>query len=194
MHSEAISESLGGEKREILVVDNDERIVELVSWFLLKRGYSVRSAETFDLARQMLVERPVDLMLSDIDMGVESALDVLPRFHREGILPPTLVFSGYLDAKNQDLLLALDPVVGTLAKPVAFHVLEACVVDYFKGRSLSEHCRVSSAPVPRSAPDLSVTPATSLPSRSPAAEPQGPQGDDEWVEIVPGQGSSSSGF
>ncbi|MDF1729389.1 MAG: response regulator, partial [Sulfitobacter sp.] len=136
MHSEATSESLGGEKREILVVDNDERIVELVSWFLLKRGYAVRSADTFALAREMLLERPVDLMLSDIDMGIESALEVLPRFHREAILPPTLVFSGYLDAKNQELLLALDPVVGTLAKPVAFHVLEACVVDFFKGRSL----------------------------------------------------------
>ncbi|MCP5024472.1 MAG: response regulator [bacterium] len=183
MHSEANSESLGGEKREILVVDNDERIVELVSWFLLKRGYSVRSAETFDLARQMLVERPVDLMLSDIDMGAESALEVLPRFHREGILPPTLVFSGYLDAKNQNLLLALDPVVGTLAKPVAFHVLEACVVDFFKGRSLSEHCCVSS--------DLISRPTS--PARPPVPAATETHGDDEWVEIVPGQKSTGSG-
>ncbi len=183
MHSEANSESLEGEKREILVVDNDERIVELVSWFLLKRGYSVRSAETFDLARQMLVERPVDLMLSDIDMGAESALEVLPRFHRDGILPPTLVFSGYLDAKNQNLLLALDPVVGTLAKPVAFHVLEACVVAFFKGHSLSEHCCVSSDLLPR----------PTSPARPPVPVATETQGDDEWVEIVPGQKSTGSG-
>ncbi len=188
MHSEATSESLGGEKREILVVDNDERIVELVSWFLLKRGYAVRSADTFALAREMLLERPVDLMLSDIDMGIESALEVLPRFHREGILPPTLVFSGYLDAKNQELLLALDPVVGTLAKPVAFHVLEACVVDFFKGRSLQDHCRVASDLIPR--PVVGQAPAASAPARPTVPEAQG---DDEWVEIVPGQGSTGTG-
>ncbi|MEZ6005334.1 MAG: response regulator [Planctomycetota bacterium] len=156
--------------REILIVDNDERIVELVAWFLGKRGYHVRKAESFDLARQLLQERPVDLLLSDIDMGAESALEVLPRFHSEGILPPTLVFSGFLNQETQAALMALDPVVGTLAKPVEFQVLETAVSDYFK----------TQAPVGAVEPQRVLPRPAAMPAQVAPVE-----ASSEWVEILP---------
>ena len=82
---------------EILIVDNDDRIVELVAWFLKKRGFGVRTAASFTQARERISEGRPDLMLSDVDLGPESALEELPRLDAEGILPPTLVVSGYLD-------------------------------------------------------------------------------------------------
>ena len=86
---------------EILIVDNDDRIVELVAWFLKKRGFGVRTAVSFADARERIAERRPDLMLSDIDLGAESALDELPRLDAGGDLPPTLVVSGYLDVDIQ---------------------------------------------------------------------------------------------
>ncbi|MCB9906401.1 MAG: response regulator [Planctomycetes bacterium] len=179
--SDRVSEEPSQAPKEILIVDNDERIVELVSWFLIKRGYAVRSAQNFALARTLLAEKSVDLLLSDIDLGVESALDALPQFDAEGILPPTLVFSGYLDAQAKARLMALNPVVGTLAKPVEFQVLESCVADYFHGR-----------PMPASGGGSDWVPRTSAasvakaPSVTPIVSPA--ITGDEWVEIVPPKG------
>jgi len=113
---------------EILIVDNDDRIVELVAWFLKKRGFDVRTASSFADARERIAERRPDLMLSDIDLGAESALDELPRLDAGGDLPPTLVVSGYLDVDIQEELTALAPVLDTLAKPFDFAVLEERVM------------------------------------------------------------------
>ena len=104
----------------ILIVDNDERIVELVAWFLERHGYSVRSADSFDGARVAIRERRPDLMLSDVDLGMQNACEELPRLDREGLLPPTLVVSGFLTADMRVELLALEPVLDTLAKPFEF--------------------------------------------------------------------------
>jgi len=117
-----------GEGVDILIVDNDERIVELVAWFLERRGYSVRSADSFDGARVALRERRPDLMLSDVDLGTQNACEELPRLDREGLLPPTLVVSGFLTADLRVELLALEPVLDTLAKPFEFEELEQCIV------------------------------------------------------------------
>jgi DNA-binding NtrC family response regulator len=68
-------------------------------------------------------------MLSDNDMGLESALEELPRLHALGVLPPTLVVSGFLDATTSAELTSLGPVLGTLAKPFDFTDLEARVQE-----------------------------------------------------------------
>ena len=114
---------------DVLIVDNDERIVELVAWFLRKRGYRVRAASDFSLARRCIAERAPDLMLSDLDLGEQNALDELPAMEAEGCLPPTLVVSGYLDKSARKRLKRVEAVLGTLAKPFDFPVLEARVTE-----------------------------------------------------------------
>ncbi|MDA1264237.1 MAG: response regulator, partial [Planctomycetota bacterium] len=99
---------------EILIVDNDDRIVELVAWFLKKRGFVVRTASSFAQARERIAEHRPDLMLSDIDLGAESAIEELPRLDACGNLPPTLVVSGYLDPGIEEELASLGPVLDTL--------------------------------------------------------------------------------
>jgi DNA-binding response OmpR family regulator len=112
-----------GKGVDILLVDNDERIVELLTWFLEKRGYRVRSTDSFDGARAALKERRPALMLSDVDLGAQNAREELPRLDRAGLLPPTLVVSGFLSADLRAELLALEPVLDTLAKPFEFEQL-----------------------------------------------------------------------
>jgi DNA-binding response OmpR family regulator len=139
---------------DILIVDNDERIVELLSWFLSKRGYSIQSAHSFGEAREFLVRGQPDLMLSDLDLGAESALVELPRLANEGILPPTLVVSGYLNAEVTKRLTAMTQVLGVLAKPFDFASLEERVVGCLEAMargdvaaSGSESPKIEPAPV-----------------------------------------------
>ena len=113
-----------GRSREILIVDDDDRIVELMAWFLKKRGYEVRTAASFEQARERILERWPELMLSDLDLGPESALEELPRLEAAEMLPATLVVSGYLDPKVVRHLDRIPSVLGTLAKPFDFAVLE----------------------------------------------------------------------
>ncbi len=110
---------------DLLLLDDDPRIVELLAKFLEKRGHVVRTATSFAAAHDRILERKPDLLLSDLDLGVESGREELPRMSRAGILPPTLVVSGYLDRDLAAELEALPGVVGLLVKPFDMPKLEA---------------------------------------------------------------------
>jgi len=164
---------------DLLIVDNDRRIVDLVAFFLTKRGHVVRTAETFDAARAALLERRPDLMLSDLDLGRERGDEELPKLAAERRLPPTLVVSGYLDANLERELLAIPGVVGTLRKPFDLGTLEARLADAL------ERSRALVGPdVEELAPHrVASTVAMSDSNASVATHAAGD--DDGWVDVVP---------
>lgn len=110
---------------ELLLVENDERIAELLAWFLRRRGFAVRVAPTYAEAARLLRAKAPDLMLADVEMGAESGRIELPRLSEAGILPPTLVVSGYIDEEIGRELSALPGVLGLFPKPFEFPELEA---------------------------------------------------------------------
>lgn len=114
---------------DLLLVDNDVRIAELLRFFLAKRGHVVRVANSFRAARTEIGAQAPDLMLSDLDLGAERGDEELPRLAREGALPPTLVVSGFLDARTEESLARLPQIVGTLRKPFDLQKLEAMVQE-----------------------------------------------------------------
>ncbi|QDV08457.1 osmolarity response regulator [Planctomycetes bacterium Poly30] len=176
----------------LLLVDNDSKIVELLSWFLGNQGFTVRVAGSFAEARERLAEGRPDLVISDVDLGVESATVELPKLSAEGLLPPTLVVSGFLDEPIRQLLLRVPEVLDSLPKPFEFPELEAKVVACLAGevqRSLEWAPRavqpsgftVESRPECQSE-RLSATAAA--PSYVPALEED--DDDEGWIEISPG--------
>lgn len=170
-----------GTRGDLLLVDNDARIVELVSWFLTERGFAVRSADSFAAARERLAERRPDLLISDIDLGTESATRELPRLHDEGVLPPTLVVSGYLDHSVKLSLLEVPEVRATLAKPFEFPDLEAKIDTCLQGFGSS---RGDVTLTPQAPPVVAEPPAA---APAPAAESSDGTVEDEdgWIEITP---------
>ncbi len=129
MLPEMASPSAASPSKSLLVVENDARIVELMCLFLGRRGYEVRSARSLEEAREQLrVQRPA-LMLSDIELGRSNGRDFLPQLSREGLLPRTLVVSGFLDADIADELRCVPEVVGVLAKPFEFDRLHRCIEE-----------------------------------------------------------------
>ena len=118
---------------DLLLIENDRRLGELLGWFLEQRGYTVRRAADFGQARTLLTERTPALVLSDLELGSEDARDELPRLSAEGLLPPTLVVSGYLDAPTVEALMQIPGVRGTLAKPFELEELETRIAELLSG-------------------------------------------------------------
>ena len=190
------SQGAGTGPADILVLDNDERIVELVSWFLGKRGFAVRRAHGFAEAREALAERLPDLMLSDLDLGAESALDELPALADEGLLPPTLVVSGYLDQDSTARLTAIPGVLGTLPKPFDFELLEARVLECLAARpagsaaaaAATEQASEAASPAPEPAAGgwIEIRPAS-------AATDEAPEGGDGAASATDGDSNGAAG-
>lgn len=171
-------------RADLLLVDNDARIVELVQWFLTERGFTVRTAESFAAARDRLAERRPDLLISDVDLGGESATTELPRLHDEGVLPPTLVVSGYLDHAVKLALLDVPEVRATLAKPFEFPDLEekidACLADAGARQPDAGVVVPQAPPAPDATREAPSPPAAEAPARD-ETQPD----EDGWIEITP---------
>lgn len=186
----------------LLIVDNDERIVELTVWFLRRMGHEVDSAFSYAAAREQLALRRPELMLADLDLGLESGLEELPKLAAEGCLPPTMVISGFLDSALERQLLAIPGVLATLAKPVDLTALgdhiAACL-----GRVVEPGGEVaggvgSAAPLepePQPAPAVHEIDLISQAAPTPLEQVSTPleqassltedEIDDGWVEIAP---------
>ena len=116
-------------RARLMILDNDRGLVDLAAWYLERQGYLVDKATSFREARHLLATDPPDLLLSDVEMGEESGAEELPRLSAEGLLPPTLVISGFLDAELAERLRCLPGVLGTLAKPFDLPDLEQRLED-----------------------------------------------------------------
>ncbi len=178
---------------KLLLVDNDERIVELTAWFLEKRGHETRCALSYAEARGLIRESRPDLMLADLDLGHESGRVELPKLAEEGLLPPTLVVSGFLDAELERELTQVDGVLGALAKPFEMGQLEARVADCL-GPQMGEEDVFPEPTPPPAAPEpdlvLELTPESATPAVSTAPE-LSEADEDGWVEIRPrGEGGA----
>jgi two-component system phosphate regulon response regulator PhoB len=79
--------------RRILVVDDDERVREVVSWQLEAEGFTVGQAGDGPAALQSIATLPPDLMVLDLSLPGLGGLDVLRRVRQEGPLP-VIVLSG----------------------------------------------------------------------------------------------------
>ena len=95
-----IDSPLGHEN--ILVVDDERALLGLMENILASKGYTVSCAESGDAALQILKEKPIDLMISDVIMpgmsGYELASNVSKLYPKIKIQ----IISGFADAANID--------------------------------------------------------------------------------------------
>lgn len=114
----------GGEL--ILVADDDESILNVLSRFLKSAGYTVISAENGETALRLAREKKPDIMLLDISMPGKSGVEVL----RE--LAPELPDTGFIMITgNEDEELAKSCLdIGAadyIAKPINLEALEKVI-------------------------------------------------------------------
>lgn len=182
---------------DLLVVDNDARIADLVAWFLERGGHKARVVTSYAAARELLREHPFALMLADLELGAEDGRVELPLLESEGLLPPTLVVSGYLDAEITMELLEIPHVLGTVSKPFEPNELLARVDEMVALVTEDEVDSVLAPPLCETSPpdgEVSVEEESEVlrevliePQAAPIAEEEsrGSVSDEEgWIEIT----------
>ncbi|MDP2193203.1 MAG: response regulator transcription factor [Alphaproteobacteria bacterium] len=78
----------------ILVVDDDERIRQLLSQFLINHGYRVTGASCAAQARSFIASHSFDLYILDIMMpGSENGLDLAQSLRMNPLCPPIILLT-----------------------------------------------------------------------------------------------------
>lgn len=103
------------EKKKILVVDDDEKLRELVIKFLIKEGFAVSGVQDGRTMDEYLTDHAVDLIILDLMMPGEDGLSIARRLRAGGSLPILM-----LSARGEDIDRIIGLEVGAddyLAKP-----------------------------------------------------------------------------
>jgi len=110
--------------KEILIVDDDEAMLNLLSILVHRDRFRIDLAGTGDDALEKL-KRPHDAMILDLMLpGNTSGFDVLARLRTfEGKVPPVIVVTAHAKTKEVQDLMSDTNVVQFLAKPINQKVL-----------------------------------------------------------------------
>jgi two-component system phosphate regulon response regulator OmpR len=113
-----VSAALADDAPHLLVVDDDRRIRDLLSRFLLAEGYRVTTADTAADARAKLEGLRFDLLILDIMMPGETGFD-LARHLRASSSVPIIMLTARDEAQSriQGLSLGADDYVGKPFEP-----------------------------------------------------------------------------
>lgn len=77
----------------ILIIDDDDRLRELMARFLKDQGHRVTSASSAEEARERIKGLRFDLMVVDIMMPGESGLDLVRALKQDADAPPCLMLT-----------------------------------------------------------------------------------------------------
>ncbi|WP_329246125.1 response regulator transcription factor [Actinoallomurus sp. NBC_01490] len=91
----------------VLVVDDDPRLVKVVSTLLRKRGHQVESAPTGELARKALQRGDINLALLDVNLPDVSGLSLMLQLREEGNHTPVILLTVRTEVHDQALGLRL---------------------------------------------------------------------------------------
>jgi len=113
------------QKPKVLIIDDEEQIRHLLI-DVLGSAYDCSDAGSAEEALAALSENTFDLVISDIDMGAMSGLELVPRVH--SLSPDTVVV---MVSGNQDIGFAIEALrVGAfdyITKPIDLRHVEASV-------------------------------------------------------------------
>ncbi len=110
----------------ILAVDDEEHILELISYNLEKAGYHVLKAETGEMALEVLKENKVDLVLLDWMLPGMDGIEVIKQVRMNEAYRNLAII--LLTAKNEEINKVVGLEVGAddfLCKPFGIHELMA---------------------------------------------------------------------
>ncbi len=95
-------------KYKILIVEDEREIRELISLVLLRQGYTLRSAESSEMARSCLATESYDLIVLDWMLPDESGIDLLVYLRKalKSHCPPILMVTAKADP--EDIVHGLD--------------------------------------------------------------------------------------
>ena len=112
----------------ILIVDDDERIRNMLKGLLEREGYETATASNGGEALAMLQGNAVDCMLLDMSMPELNGAQLLLLMQAEGIETPVFVVTGFGDFDAEEMSNFAN-VVGFFNKPMDMASLVDAVRD-----------------------------------------------------------------
>ncbi len=132
-------EPLGTQKPKILIIDDEEPIRSLFV-DLLCDNYDCSTASSAEQALTALSRQTFDVVLSDIDMGGMSGLELVPRIH--SLAPDTVVV---MISGNQEIEFAIKALragaFDYITKPIGIRHVEASIERALKHAELLQDKR-----------------------------------------------------
>jgi DNA-binding NtrC family response regulator len=90
-------------KWHILVVDDEPNVLITYRLILQQRGYEVSAAVSSEEARQVLAEKPIDLLLCDLSLEKqENGFDVIDFARQRNADMPAVLLTGYATPEAND--------------------------------------------------------------------------------------------
>ena len=81
--------------RNLLIIDDEKDLLESLKLFLESSGFSVTTCLTVDQATNALKHKDFDLVITDIEMPIQTGLDFIEvQFEVYGLTTPVIVMSG----------------------------------------------------------------------------------------------------
>jgi CheY-like chemotaxis protein len=120
---------------DILIIDDDEMMVEIISELLADEGYTVRAAADGVLGLEEVSRRAPDLILLDMNMPVLDGYAVATRLRDAPELrkPLIVAVTGDTTAAATEAILACG-CTAIVPKPLDAEQLIACVADLLASR------------------------------------------------------------
>lgn len=91
----------GAAPAQVLIVDDDPRLLDLLRRFLSANGFGVTTAPNAAEARARLAAMRFDLVLLDVMMPGESGLDLARHLHRSADAAPVLLLTAMAEAEDR---------------------------------------------------------------------------------------------
>lgn len=131
-----------GDRRSVLVVDDERDLLELVAYNLKRAGYDVLSASNGRQALDLIVQAKPDLVLLDVMLPELSGTEVASRVRANPLTAATPIIM--LTAKGEEIDQVVGLAVGAddyVPKPFSMKVLLARVEAVLRraGRASAEH-------------------------------------------------------
>jgi DNA-binding NtrC family response regulator len=119
--------------KKILVIDDYKGILDALEVIISDMGHTVFLSKNVSQAKKIIANEPIDLILCDLVMMKETALDFL-KWNNENNKIPTLVMTGLFDIALRPKIKKLG-AIGLLIKPFDVHELEAQISAIFNNRA-----------------------------------------------------------
>ena len=110
---------VSAKKPVLLLVDDELVLLKLMSYEFQSSGFEVLTAENGTAAFEIVKEKKVDIILSDVRMNHGDGIDLLKKVRkRDPVNPPVILLTGYSDVtKNEALKMG---AADYLQKPAKF--------------------------------------------------------------------------
>jgi len=126
---------------KVLVVEDDADIRALLAVFLGDKGFHVKVADTGHRALELLVEEPVDLILSDVRMPGMTGIDLLRTVKERDPEIELVLMSAYSNVRDAVEAIQLG-AADYVEKPIDFRRLERVLQTVLEKRSLQHRTRI----------------------------------------------------